>query len=211
MKKLAFGCLVTLGLLAIVGAIAASFLYTRYVRPAARSVAQLAEFADLDTQVANHAAFVEPARGELTEVMVVRFMKVQQHVEQQLGSRMTTLEEKFTEVDARAKAKAPADASLRDGIALWQDVKGIVVDARRAQVEAINQAGFSAKEYEWVRRQVYAAVGIVAPGGLDVSRLAREASGSGEAPADVPERNKQLVAPYAKQLRAWAPLALFGI
>ena len=73
------------------------------------------------------------------------------------------------------------------------------------------------KEYEWVRGQVYAAVGIVAAGFdmKNIEKLAREAGKAGadvsEAIGDVPEINKTLVAPYEEKLKQWAPLAFFGL
>jgi hypothetical protein len=93
-----------------------------------------------------------------------------------------------------------------------------MIEAKRAQVEALNQASFSLEEYHWVRQQVYAAVGIVAAGFdvKDIKQLAEQAAGRGERePAasigDVPERNKELVKPYEKKLQEWAPLAYFGL
>ena len=45
---------------------------------------------------------------------------------------------------------------------------------RRRRSRRLNQAGFSVSEYEWVRNQVYAAVGVVAAG-FDVKKLAEQA------------------------------------
>ena len=109
-------------------------------------------------------------------------------------------------------------ASFTEAITAMRDLTTLLVDAKKAQVEGLNDAGFSVKEYEWIRTQVYAAVGMVA-GGFDVKKLAEQAkagnvegfSGGDKASLpDVPEKSKELVAPYEKQLKEWAPLAFFG-
>jgi hypothetical protein len=59
----------------------------------------------------------------------------------------------------------------------------------------------------------------VVAGGFDLKRIAEQAKAGnvqGLAGADkeslpeVPEKNRELVAPYEKQLKEWAPLAFFG-
>ena len=41
-----------------------------------------------------------------------------------------------------------------------RDLAKTYVDAKKAQVEALNSACFSLDEYRWVRQQAYAAVGM---------------------------------------------------
>ena len=100
-----------------------------------------------------------------------------------------------------------------------KDLTAIVIQAKKAQVEALNGGGFSVREYEWVREQVYAAIGVSAVG-FDMKKVAEEVkAGNVEGMTkpergtvgDVPEANKTLVAPFEKQLKEWAPLAFFGL
>ena len=221
MKKFAIGCLIVLAVGFVAGGIGLYFAYDRLIKPTiemAGSVKQLGRLADIEKQVTVTTAFTAPENGELTQAMVDRFVKVQQHVEATLGPRMGQLNTKYEQLDNALKADK-RKASFTDLATGLKDLVSVIVDAKSAQVEALNQGAFSVKEYEWVRGQVYAAIGVTAVG-LDMKKLAAEAQAGNlkglpraerEAPGDVPERNKALVAPYEKQLKAWASLAYFGL
>jgi hypothetical protein len=222
MKKFAIGCVVVLAVALVFGGIGFYFAYDRLLRPGiemAGSVKELAKLGDLEKQVRNTDAFAVPQGDELTEAMVRRFVEVQQHVQTALGPRMAELKTKYDQLD-RTLSGEKRDLSLREMASGLKDLSAIVIQAKTAQVEALNRAAFSVKEYEWVRQQVYAAVGVAAVG-LDMKKVAEEVQ-AGNVDAfsqkpergsvgDVPERNKALVAPYEKQLKEWAPLAFFGL
>jgi hypothetical protein len=192
------------------------FVWQRYLKPMAGSLTELSQVADIEKQVKNVAPFAAPASDELTEDMVTRFVKVQETIEARLGSRMADLRAKYELLDKAVKSEG-RQASFGEAMGAFKDLSAIIVEAKRAQVDALNQAGYSVKEYEWVRQQVYAAVGVVAAGFdvKNIQRMAREASGpertEPQAPESIPERNKELVTPYEKKLREWAPLACFGL
>ncbi len=223
MKKFAVGCLVALGLFMVVGGVGLYFAYERLFRPGmemAASVTELAKVADIEKDVRNTVAFEAPQGGDLTQAMVERFIKVQQHVEEALGPKMSELKARHEEID-RLFAGEKRQASLREVATGVKDLTAIVLLAKKAQVEALNAADFSVSEYQWVRQQVYAAIGVVAVG-LDVKKIAKEAqAGNVEALSGkrerertvlvVSEHNKTLVAPYERQLKEWAPLAFFGL
>jgi hypothetical protein len=221
MKKFAIGCLVVLGLLLVCGGIGLYFAYDRLFKPGmemAASVKELGTLADLEKQVRNSATFEVPQGDELTQAMVDRFVKVQQQVQSGLGPRMTDLKAKYDQLDKMLEGQKRT-ASVREIAAGLKDLTSIIIAAKKAQVEALNASGFSVREYEWVRQQVYAAIGVAAVG-FDMKKVAEEVkAGNVNAMSkpergtvsDVPERNKALVAPYEKQLKDWAPLAYFGL
>ena len=107
----------------------------------------------------NTAAFEVPEGDELTQAMVDRFVKVQQQVQAALGPRMADLKAKYDQLDKTLSGEK-RDASVREIAAGLKDLTAIVIQAKKAQVEALNGAGFSVREYEWVREQVYAAIGV---------------------------------------------------
>ncbi len=217
MKKLAIGCGIALLVGIVVVAAGGVLLWNRYVRPMAGAITEFAQVAEIEKQVRNTSSFTAPATGELTEEMVGRFVKVQQAMEARLGPRMEQLKSKYEEFDKAMKGEH-RQASFREVTTALKDLSSLVVDAKRVQVEALNQGAFSVKEYEWVRRQVYGAIGMAA-GSFDLESLKELAEkGSSDAPKaaeevpdDVPERNKQLVAPHREKLRDWAALAYFGL
>ncbi len=221
MKKVAVGCLVALGLVTVVGGVGLYFAYDRFIKPTvemAGSVKELAKLGEIEKQVRNTDAFEPPQGDELTPEMVSRFVEVQRQMESALGSRMADLKAKYEQLDRSLNQdrRVVSFGQLAEGL---KDLTAVVLQAKNAQVEALNRAGFSVKEYEWVRQRVYAAVGMTAVG-LDVQKVAAEARAGDvkgfqrrerEPAGDVPERNKTLVAPYEKQLKEWAPLAFFGL
>jgi hypothetical protein len=221
MKKFVVGCLVALGLLLVVGGIGLYFAYDRLIKPGmemAGSIKELGALADMEKQVANTTVFEVPEGDELTEAMVTRFVAVQQKMQGALGPKMAELKTKYDQLDKALSGEKRA-ASFRELAVGLKDLSAIVLQAKKAQVEALNASSFSVREYEWVRQQVYAAVGIAAVG-YDMKKMA-EGAQVGDAESfkkperttvgDVPEHNKTLVAPYEKQLKEWAPLAFFGL
>jgi hypothetical protein len=221
MKKFAIGCAIVLVVLLVVGGVGGYFLYQKFVAPVVGPmtafVTNAQKMADIEKDIRNKSSFTAPANGELTEEMVTRFVKVQSHIQSKLGTRMEELKATYDKLD-KTLSNEQRKASFTEAIGALRDLTTLLVDAKKAQVEGLNDAGFSVKEYEWIRLQVYAAVGMVA-GGFDVKKLAEQAKagnvdgfsgGNKESLPDVPEKNKELVAPYEKQLKEWAPLAFFG-
>jgi hypothetical protein len=217
MKKFAIGCAIVLVLLLVVGGIAGYFVYQRFVGPITTFATGMQQVAEIEKEVKNTSSFTAPENGELTEEMVSRFVKVQEHMKAKLGTRTDELKATYDKLDKDLKAES-RKASFTEVMAAMRDLGTLMVDTKKAQVEALNQAGFSVSEYEWIRGQVYAAVGVVAAG-FDVKKMAEQAKagnveglsgGDKESLPDVPEKNKELVAPYEKQLKEWAPLAFFG-
>ena len=217
MKKFAIGCAIVLVVLLVVGGIGGYFVYQKFLGPTIQFAKSVQEAAEIEKQVKNTSSFNAPDNGELNEEMVSKFIKVQTHIQTKLGSRMEELKATYDKLDKTLKSEQ-RESSFSEGMGALRDLTTLMVLAKKAQVEGLNDVGFSVKQYEWVRGQVYAAVGVVA-GAFDVAKLAEKAragdteglkSGSEEPLPDVPEKNKELVAPYEKQLKEWAPLAFFG-
>jgi hypothetical protein len=95
----------------------------------------------------------------------------------------------------------------------------VYLDAWRAQVAAMNAAGFSRSEFSWVRVRVYQAAGLEAVR-YDARDLAdaigRVAEGARlDVPTvtlpDAPAANRALVAPHRELIRSWLGMAFFGL
>jgi hypothetical protein len=115
------------------------------------------------------------------------------------------------------EGRGPRDA--RAVFTALGDLAGIVAEAKRIQVDALNQLGFSVAEYQWVRDQAYRAAGAAFTE-LDLKALwdaaqkgdfnvepPKPQSGAGE----VPEKNKALVKPYLDKIQQWIALAWMGL
>ena len=152
--------------------------------------------------------------------MVSRFIKVQDHMQAKLGKRMDELKATYDKLDKTPGCPEEAQGLVHrsDGSAGQSGLAASWMPRRRRSRDS-TQADFSVGELqEWVRTQVYAAVGM-ATGGFDVKKLAEQAKagnvhkfspGEKDSLPDVPDKNKELVAPYEKQLKELAPFAFFG-
>src|SRR5690606_23135596 len=177
----------------------------------------------IEGDIRNTEAFQPPASGELTPEQVSRYVQVQQYVREQLGPRVEELNRQYAAVSERIDRD---DATVLDAARMAgavRDLARIFVEAKRTQVQALNNAGFSLAEYEWVRRQLYAAAAIPLVN-MDVGAIVRgiqegnvspetgQASFDGiVSPEDVPQKNRELAEPHRKLLEENAPLAFFGL
>jgi hypothetical protein len=217
MKKLAIGCAVVIVLCMVGFGAVAYYVYYK----AHQYMASMQEFAELDTKVTNKASFPEPSSGELTDDQMRRFVSVQETMRTKLGPRLEELSAKQKQFEALQKSEH-RDASFSEVMTAVSSLLGLIKDAKTAQVEALNASNFSLKEYQWVRGQVYTAAGMAFAqvnfnnlqnlqdslkdgannnSSRDLERMARE----------VPEKNRQLVQPYAEKMKDWVPFAFFGL
>ena len=185
MKKALSGCLVVVLLAVVLGA---AGLWWFVLRPAWDAGSALVDAAGHWQQVAaieeevrrDDSGFTAPADGRLDAGQVQRFVAVQQAIATALGEDWALLEAKYKALDAeRAASNGGTDAVQAFGA--WQDLSGIVVAAKRAQVDALNSAGLGLTEYRWIRNQAYTALGLAiadtaAPAALADTAMAHNAT-----------------------------------
>ncbi len=159
MKKLAIGCGILLVVLLVGGAVAAYVIYSK-VKSTVAEFAALGEIPAIERGVRNTATFTPPDSGELTEAQVARYVKVQQDVRALLGPRFDEFQTKYAELSKRMEKNQGTALDAPSVIAAYRDLARTYVDAKKAQVESLNRAGFSLGEYRWVRQQAYAAIGM---------------------------------------------------
>jgi len=225
MKKLLAGCLVVLVLGLVAAGVGAYFLW-RAARPAFDSarqmvegVSQLSEVVEMEDRLANTSTYEGPANGELTAEQVERFLRVQAHVKQTLGTRAEAFREKYKELATTRPDGTEVPPSLSQLLAGLSDMSQIYLDARRAQVDALNAEKFSRAEFSWVRGRVYQAAGIEAarydPRELEKLLQAMATGAKVTVPEvelpDAPAKNRELVKPHAAQLMEWLAMASFGL
>jgi hypothetical protein len=213
MKKFALGCLGVLVILAIVGGALGYYYIILPAKSYVSSFAQLKEFPRLNADVRNKAAFAPPASGELTPEVVDRFLKTQQAFRDRMGERVRELDAKYKALDQARGDKQP---SMSDVLGALKDFGELLHEAKRAQVQALNQEGFSLAEYEWVRNSVYRAAGVSIDVNIEqaIRQVTGETSGQDLAArmvGEVPEANRALVAPHFEKLRENIAFAFFGL
>lgn len=222
MKKVLAGCLAVV-LIAGVALAVALYVGYRAMRPmidhAAAVLAQAEETASQSARIENTAPYHAPEDGVLTEAQVRRFLAVHERTRQALGPAWAQLRSQAEALERQATRDARA-LSLAEVASMLSALGSIVVDARRAHVDALNAERFSAGEYAWVRLRAYEAAGLEAVEGIDWSAL-QDAIRTGTeqvglpAPAvrlpEVPEQNRNLVKPHIEALKAWLPLTILGL
>lgn len=241
-KKIVLGCAVVLVLAVLVSAVGFYFFVWKpggeFVRSGieiarsgkdyATGIARLGEIAELDEGISDDTPYEAPQDGVLTAGQVERFMGVQRQVEKAMEGRLDDARARFEALQEGDGRLSPADVA-----AMLNEVGELGVEAKRVQVAALNEAGFSRQEYSWTKRQVYLALGF---GGVDfdvhglvaaarsgnlsevqekVQELADQGAdgkvGDGSGEPVVPPANAELVEPYRESLERWAPLAIFGL
>ncbi len=221
MKKLAIGCGILL-VVGLVGAAVVTYFVVNKVKSTVAEFAALGEVPAIERRVRNTATFTPPESGELTEAQVARYVKVQQHVRALLGSRFDEFKTKYAEVSKRMDKDQGTVFDAPAVIAAYRDLARTYVDAKKAQVEALNTSNFSSSEYRWVRQQAYAAIGMPVMD-VDVSKIIEDVT-SGKSPQERqtpslggaigpsgPEVNKTLVAAHKKVLEDNVALSFFGL
>jgi hypothetical protein len=216
MKKWMFGCLGLFIVVAIAGGYGAyRFLY-KPARDYVKSFTQLQVVPELNAQVANQAAFTAPANGVLNANTVERFVRAQQAMHARIGERVRELDAKYKALQGPSGTRT--EPTFAEAVSALKDLTSLYVEAKRAQVEALNAERLSLAEYEWTRDRAYEALGL--PIATTLQQVIREVS-AGKAPdiesitntpaAPVPEKNRELVQPFAKELTERAGLAFFAL
>lgn len=213
MKKFVLGCLAVLVLLAIAGGVASYFAY-RSAKSYISSFSHLQEIPKIEQQVRNKAVFTAPEKGELTENLVNRYIATQKSLHDRMGDRLKELDAKYEALNKSNGGKA----SFSEALSAFKDLGSLILEAKKAQVDALNAHGFSVAEYNWTRTTMYAAAGI--PIQANFTEVLKKVQ-AGKAPTaetmseavtgEVPEKNKALVAPHVDMLRQNAALAFFGL
>jgi hypothetical protein len=215
MKKLAIGC----GIVVLVGGIAVvGVAYYGYmkVKATVQQFAQLGQIGEIERGIRVKEAFAAPASSELTEKQVSQLMQVMAGVRDKTGQNAAAFERNY---EALAKKKDATVVDLPSLISAYRDLASGYLDAKKAQVDALNAAGLSMSEYRWIRAEAYQALDIPYFA-VDFTRLADQVkSGTmpAEAPLDAvptgtaPPRNKTLCEPHRKQLEDFLPFVAFGL
>jgi hypothetical protein len=217
MKKLAIGCAI---LVLAAGAAVVGVGYYGYlkVRSTVSQIAELGQVHDIERGVKVRTPFVVPASGELTQAQVDKLMKVTSRVHDRLEKDLALFQRTYQTLAQKKEATA---ADLPALMSAYKDLAADWLNAKRAQVDALNEAGLSLDEYRWIRSAAYGALDIPFTD-VDFGRLAdqiKSRSGGSDGTVLVggalagrgPASNLKLVEKYRKQLEDYMPLAAFGL
>ena len=207
MKNFAIGCLAVLVVLAVAGGGIAWFKVIKPGMEFAGGIAELGrEYSELNESIDNRSGFTPPADGELNEDRFQRFLAAQRQMRNELEGRLGELQEKYEALETEIEQRG-GQAGIGDMMDAYGDLTGLLIDAKRAQVDALNAQDFSLQEYTWVRDQVYRAIGE----SVAVAAVSNGTGGSGELEASVPEATREMVEPHREELLEGHALAWWGL
>ena len=145
MKKGVLGCLgIFVVLTLIIGAGFYLLLYKPFISDYVGGFAQLTEVTELNDQVENRAAYVPPEDDVLRAAQVERFVSVQAEMEAALGQRVEALKAKYEKLETAMEAEG-REANYLEMFAGFRDMMGLITEAKRIQVEALNRHDFLAR------------------------------------------------------------------
>jgi len=217
MKKLAIGCAI---LFVVAGAAVVGVGYYGYlkVRSTVTQLAELGQVHDIERGVKVRTAFVVPASGELTAAQVDKLMTITSRVRERLDQDVAVFQRTYKSLADKKDATA---ADLPELLSAYRDLAKDWLNAKRAQVDALNEVGLSLDEYRWIRSAAYGALDIpfmVVDFG-QIAEAVKQAGGQiktnvlvgGAFAGKGPASNLKLVEKYRKQLEDYVPLASFGL
>ncbi len=207
MKKFAIGCLGVLVVLAVVGGGIAWFKVIKPGMDFASGLVEIGKQYDrLNDQIENRSRFEPPADGSVSEQTLERFLATQRQISQTMRGRFTELEEKYDALKQEIDQRDTGEANLSELMGAYSDITNLLIDGKRAQVEALNDHAFSLAEYAWVRAQVYRALGesvaVAAFGDIDDIQQPH---------TSVPEETRQRVEAHREELMEAHALAWWGL
>ncbi len=211
MKKVGIGCAVALGVFSLLVVVGVRIAMNR-LQGFVGGMQQLTEIAELDNQIQNRRPYRPAADQSLAEDQVTRYVDIQRAMLAQLGTRVNELEAKYQQLSTE---RGDRDPSFREIMEAWRDMVDLIVEAKRAQVAALNAQGISLEEYNWIRTQFLYTLGH-GFAVFDISSLAGDGEQPASEPADLPpsavrQQNLELLQPYLDDAEDWLPLSFFGL
>jgi hypothetical protein len=207
------GCGVTALVFLVIAGAAAWWFVGRPIVDAFQALQRIERLGSLEERVADRRPYAAPADGLLQAEQVERFIAVQRHMERELAWRVERLGRLMEDFDRRR----PDGLELVMLAETYGEMLRLLVEVLEVQVSALDDQGFSAQEYAWVRWEVLRAAGYGGVG-YDVDGFVRPLMGDEAgpvaprpAPAPVPEANRALVERYREALEQTAELALLGL
>lgn len=204
MGKFLGGCLIACLALVVGGGAIGYYVFVKpYTDMASEAVAFAQELEALDSEIAVRSDFQPPADGGLSAEALQRYLAVQQRMRAELEGDMQIFQARYEALDAELDAEQ-RDARIAEIMTAYRDMAGLYLEAKRAQVAALNEQRMSIGEYHWIRGQTYAALGqpiaVAAPDGSAPAAV-----------ASVPPETREMVEAHRKTLTGNYAFVWFGL
>ncbi len=205
MQKFLIGCLVVIAVAVVAGGTAGYFLVLKPMWGAATEMSQfVTSYQALNEEIERSESFDPPADGNLDQARFQRFLVAQREMRSTMAGELTALEGKWKDIQAEIEEKG-RNANFIEIAGAYRDLAGLLIDAKQAQVQALNRYQFSLEEYIWVRNQTFRALGeqvaVTAIGDQGQSAMTRQVS----------DEVMAMVTPHREELMEGYVMAWFGL
>lgn len=205
MKKFLVGCAIVLVVLVGAGGTAGYFFVIKPAWEFAGGVqAFVSEYAELDEQIDRKDGFQPPADGAMSDEQFQRFLVAQRDMRQAMEGELEALDKQLEAMKQEQEAEN-RDAGIGEMFTAYQGLGDLLIQAKRAQVDALNRYQFSLQEYLFVRNQAYRALGQQ----VAVASIGEQAPQTRG--GDVSQAVREMVAPHREELMEGYAFAWFGI
>lgn len=205
MPKFLAGCLIVIVVLVVAGGTAGYFFL---VKPAYEFVTDVEgfvrEYAELNEQVDRTDRYQPPGDGSMTAEQFQRFLVAQRDMRKAMEGRMTELKETLESMQEDID-REDRDMSIAELASAYRGLGELLLEAKRAQVEALNRYNFSLQEYMYVRNQSYRALG------QEVAVAAYGNQAMQTRTWQVPDEVVEMVRPHREELMEGYAFAWFGM
>ncbi len=205
MPKFLAGCLVVLAVAALGGVTAGYFLL---IKPAYEFVTDVGgfatEFASLNEQVRRDPGFRPPPDGSVDQAQFDRYLAAQRDIRTGMEERLPELQARWQAMQAEIDRRG-GEPNIVELVTASQDLAGLLLSAKRQQVEALDAHGFSLQEYLYVRNQAFLALGV------PVAVVGMGEQGAPQRRHPVPDEVIAMVRPHQEELMQSHALAWFGL
>lgn len=158
MGKVLGGCLIVLTFLVVGGGAVGYFMFVKpYTEMAGTAVRYVEEYEQLDAAIENRDPYRPAPNQSLDPEALQRMLAVHDRMRAAMAGRLETLEERYQQIER--EREPGADPSLREMMTAYRDLGELYMEAKRAQVDALNAEQLSLEEYYWIRNQTYLALG----------------------------------------------------
>lgn len=146
------GCLIAF---LVISVIIAGLVWWFVIRPVKKifdNISGLSQLEALDKNIKNTGPYTPPRDGKLEGAQLERFLKVQGAMKNAVGDQVHALESQAKALDQNNTVDF---AQFFDSLG---EVFKVIVTAKEAQVQSLNDLNMNKLEYEWVRNETYRAV-----------------------------------------------------
>ncbi|MFW5927175.1 MAG: hypothetical protein ACOCSR_03910 [Wenzhouxiangella sp.] len=205
MPKFLVGCLVVVAVLVVGGGTVGYFVVIKPAWEFASDVESFVrEYAELNEQIESTERYQAPDDGSISDEQFQRFLVAQRDMREHMEGRMSELKETLEAMQEDIDQE-DREASIAEVATAYQGLGELLIDAKRAQVEALNRYNFSLQEYLYVRNQTYRALGeevAVAAFGDQAEQVRTR---------EVPDEVVEMVSQHREELMENYAFAWFGI